>query len=152
MWSSKTQLPQGRGPAIQRRKACTRYHPSRKLRSSPLLPRKTECALLYTSGTTGKPKGCVLTNQYFLWSGEWYRRLGGLCELHPGRDCLITPLPMHHMNAMACSSMVMLMTGGCIAPLDRFHPSTWWASVARGGGDHHPLFGRHAGHAAGAGP
>ncbi len=97
--------------------------------SHPAAAAETECALLYTSGTTGKPKGCVLTNQYFLWSGEWYRRLGGLCELHPGRDCLITPLPMHHMNAMACSSMVMLMTGGCIAPLDRFHPSTWWASV-----------------------
>ena len=90
---------------------------------------ETECALLYTSGTTGKPKGCVLPNEYFLWCGEWYRRLGGLCELHPGGDCLMTPLPMHHMNAMACSTMAMLMTGGCIAPLDRFHPSTWWASV-----------------------
>ena len=90
---------------------------------------QTECALLYTSGTTGKPKGCALPNEYFLWSGEWYRHLGGLCELQPGQDCLITPLPMHHMNAMACSSMAMLMTGGCIAPLDRFHPSTWWTSV-----------------------
>ena len=90
---------------------------------------ETECALLYTSGTTGKPKGCALPNEYFLWGGEWYRRLGGLCELRPGEDCLITPLPMHHMNAMACSTMAMLMTGGCIAPLDRFHPSTWWASV-----------------------
>ena len=94
---------------------------------------QTECALLYTSGTTGRPKGCVLPNEYFLCCGEWYRRLGGLSELHPGRDCLITPLPMHHMNAMACSTMAMLMTGGCIAPLDRFHPSTWWASVREAG-------------------
>ena len=93
------------------------------------LAAETECALLYTSGTTGRPKGCVLPNEYFLCCGEWYRRIGGLCELHPGRDCLITPLPMHHMNAMACSTMAMIMTGGCIAPLDRFHPSTWWASV-----------------------
>ena len=107
------------------------FHRTDKQAGEPLPPAsaQTECALLYTSGTTGKPKGCVLLNEYFLWSGEWYRRLGGLCELQPGRDCLMTPLPMHHMNAMACSSMAMLMTGGCIAPLDRFHPSTWWASV-----------------------
>jgi hypothetical protein len=25
-----------------------------------------EAALLYTSGTTGNPKGCILTNTYFL--------------------------------------------------------------------------------------
>ena len=43
----------------------------------------TECALLYTSGTTGQPKGCVLTNVYFLHSGSWYRDVGGLIELKP---------------------------------------------------------------------
>ena len=39
--------------------------------------RETECAMLYTSGTTGRPKGCVLTNEYFITSGEWYLSLGG---------------------------------------------------------------------------
>lgn len=89
----------------------------------------TECALLYTSGTTGRPKGCVLTNEYFLWSGTWYAGIGGLCRLQEGVERLITPLPMTHMNAMACSTMVMLLTGGCIIPMDRFHPRTWWDSV-----------------------
>ncbi len=88
----------------------------------------TECALLYTSGTTGRPKGCVLSNDYFLRAGAWYARIGGLCALHAG-DRLITPLPLTHMNAMAYSSMAMIVTGGCIVQLDRFHPRSWWDAV-----------------------
>jgi acyl-CoA synthetase (AMP-forming)/AMP-acid ligase II len=96
---------------------------------SPAPGLNTECALLYTSGTTGRPKGCVLTNEYFLWAGHWYAAREGLCRIVPGADRLITPLPMSHMNAMAFSTLVMLLTGGCLVPLDRFHPSTWWESV-----------------------
>jgi acyl-CoA synthetase (AMP-forming)/AMP-acid ligase II len=88
----------------------------------------TECALLYTSGTTGRPKGCVLSNDYYLRAGRWYATVGGLCELHEG-DRLITPLPLNHVNAMAFSTMAMIAIGGCIVQLDRFHPRTWWASV-----------------------
>lgn len=89
----------------------------------------TECALLYTSGTSDRPKGCVLANEYFLCAGRWYAELDGLCEVRPGMERLITPLPMSHMNAMAFSTMVMLLTGGCIVPLDRFHPDSWWECV-----------------------
>jgi acyl-CoA synthetase (AMP-forming)/AMP-acid ligase II len=88
----------------------------------------TECALLYTSGTTGRPKGCVLSNEYYLRAGNWYAAAGGLCALQAG-DTLITPLPLSHINAMAYSSMAMIVTGGCIVQLDRFHPRTWWESV-----------------------
>ena len=98
--------------------------------SEPLGTLDTECALLYTSGTTGKPKGCMLPNQYYLTTGQWYLDLDGYCETTPGKDRLVTPLPMYHMNAMATSTMAMLMSGSCIVPLDRFHPSTWWSSVA----------------------
>jgi len=88
-----------------------------------------ECALLYTSGTTGHPKGCVLSNEYFLHSGDWYRDVGGLISLRMGEERMLTPLPLFHMNAMAVSVMAMVTTGGCLTVLDRFHPSTWWDSV-----------------------
>ncbi len=98
--------------------------------AEPVGEASTECALLYTSGTTGKPKGCMLSNEYFSTTGAWYRDVGGYCALTPGEDRLVSPLPMYHMNAMATSTMAMIMTGSCVVPLDRFHPSTWWQSVA----------------------
>ncbi len=94
------------------------------------LTRESECALLYTSGTTGKPKGCVLENAYCLLAGEWYATVGGLCGLDvdpPER--MLTPLPLFHMNALAFSLVATMTVGGCIAVLDRFHPRSWWASV-----------------------
>ncbi|MFN4099759.1 MAG: AMP-binding protein [Pararhodobacter sp.] len=91
-----------------------------------------EAAVLYTSGSTGRPKGCVLGNDYFLTAGNWYSSVGGLCELRDG-DRMITPLPIFHMNAMACSFMGMIAVGGCLTALDRFHPRSWWASVRDSG-------------------
>ncbi|MFN5037762.1 MAG: ATP-dependent acyl-CoA ligase [Bradyrhizobium sp.] len=89
----------------------------------------SQCALLYTSGTTGQPKGCVLTNTYFLYSGDWYRDVGGLIDLGRDGERMITPLPLFHMNAMAVSVMAMLSVGGSLTMLDRFHPRSWWQSV-----------------------
>ena len=109
---------------------CPQLSPLHAVRVETVGQLASECALLYTSGTTGRPKGCILSNDYFICCGDWYKSLGGYCRLQPGADRLITPLPMYHMNAMATSSMAMIMTGGCIVPLDRFHPTTWWASVA----------------------
>ncbi|WP_419914048.1 AMP-binding protein [Hoeflea sp.] len=88
-----------------------------------------EAAMLYTSGTTGNPKGCVLSNTYFLHAGRWYAGAGGVCTLHDNGERMITPLPMFHMNAMAYSLMAMITVGGCLIVLDRFHPKSWWQSV-----------------------
>ena len=102
-------------------------------RDSPLgevsVSLSTEAALLYTSGTTGRPKGCILTNEYFLAIGDLYKGLGGLCAMEDGQERLITPLPVTHMNALACSFMAMIVTGGCLIQLDRFHPRNWWQTV-----------------------
>jgi acyl-CoA synthetase (AMP-forming)/AMP-acid ligase II len=89
----------------------------------------SECALLYTSGTTGKPKGCLLSNFYFLNIGQRYVEEGGLCALRYGEERLITPLPLFHMNALACSTTAMILSAGCVVQLDRFHPRSWWREV-----------------------
>ena len=98
--------------------------------SEPKSVGATECALLYTSGTTGKPKGCLLSNDYFLGAGRRYLSEGGLCAVREGKDRLITPLPLFHMNALAFSTTAMILSGGCLIQLDRFHPKTWWRDVA----------------------
>lgn len=93
--------------------------------------RRAECALLYTSGTTGRPKGCMLSNHYFLHTGDWYANVGEALTIHrdpPER--MLTPLPLFHVNALVFSVMGMMTVGGCLSVLDRFHPKTWWDSVS----------------------
>src|SRR5882762_8965000 len=78
----------------------------------PLAPKPgdaSECALLYTSGTSGKPKGCLLSNFYFLNAGRRYVAEGGLCALRGGEERLITPLPLFHMNALAVSTTATIV-------------------------------------------
>lgn len=103
--------------------------PARAAQVNAALTAASECALLYTSGTTGQPKGCLLSNEYFLHSGDWYAKTGGHISLRPDCERMLTPLPVFHMNAMAVSVMAMITVGGCLILLDRFHPSTWWQSV-----------------------
>ena len=91
--------------------------------------RARECALLYTSGTTGTPKGCLLSNDYVLAMGQRYLDEGGLCALRRDTERLLTPLPLFHMNALAFSTTAMILSGGCVIQLDRFHPATWWRTV-----------------------
>lgn len=84
-----------------------------------------ECVLAYTSGTTGKPKGCILSNRYFLTWGTWYVAQRGHISLRAGRERLLTPLPTFHVNAMGNSFFGMLAAGGAQVIVDRFHPRTW---------------------------
>src|SRR5437763_16896466 len=76
----------------------------------------TECSLLYTSGTTGRPKGCVLTNFYYLNAGAWYRDLGGRVTFERGRDRILNPLPLFHMNCQAVTAAGALLTADGLTP------------------------------------
>lgn len=91
------------------------------------------CALIYTSGTSGKPKGCLLSDAYFMAWAEWYLAQPDPIALRPGVERLLTPLPGFHVNAMGNSFMGMLASGGAQVIVDRFHPRQWWDTAIETG-------------------
>jgi acyl-CoA synthetase (AMP-forming)/AMP-acid ligase II len=92
--------------------------------------RETECALLYTSGTTGRPKGCILSNGYFLIAGQGYLDHGGLAEIRPGLERFYNPLPLFHMNHLAVTATCAILSGNALILTERFSPSRWWREIA----------------------
>lgn len=90
---------------------------------------QTPASILYTSGTTGSPKGCVLSHRYELASGAWYVSLGGLAAIRPAQERLYNPLPLFHVNASILSFYCMMLTGNCQIQTDRFQPTRWWEEV-----------------------
>ena len=72
---------------------------------------ETAASILYTSGTTGQPKGCVLSNAYELAAGQWYATLGGLARIEEDGDRLynhcrfFTSMPQS-FRCTACCSLV----------------------------------------------
>lgn len=91
--------------------------------------RSTIAAVLYTSGTTGKPKGCLISNLYCLNAGAWYLTRGGHQSIEFGEGRLFNPFPVHHMNAGVVSLLAMVFSASCLILWDRFHPKTWWRDV-----------------------
>jgi crotonobetaine/carnitine-CoA ligase len=82
--------------------------------------------LFYTSGTTGRPKGCILTNQSMMATARFYSGLGGVNTFTLGQDRLLNPLPLYHLAGLCLTSLGMMIGGNCVIVLDRFQPSRLW--------------------------
>ncbi|MBV8193012.1 MAG: AMP-binding protein [Alphaproteobacteria bacterium] len=106
--------------------------PSRPAQGQSPSP-ETLASILYTSGTTGRPKGCMLSHGYEVASGAWYASLGGVAGLRRGADRIYNPLPLYHANSGVVSLMGAIVTGNCQIQPDRFHPQRWWREVAETG-------------------
>ncbi|MBH1963458.1 MAG: AMP-binding protein [Comamonadaceae bacterium] len=92
--------------------------------------RATDIAsVLYTSGTTGRPKGCLLSHRYELATGQWYASTGGLVNFREGQERIYNPLPVFHVNALVFSFFCAMLTGNCQIQTDRFQPTRWFEEV-----------------------
>lgn len=80
---------------------------------------------MHTSGTTGLPKFCAQTHDYF-------RRLAGAMatalDLRP-TDRVLAPLPLFHINPMGYGIITALLTGADALAVSRFSASEFWPAV-----------------------
>ena len=102
--------------------------PRRPMRAGPVSA-SSEASILYTSGTTGRPKGCILSHGYEIASGRWYATRGHLAAFRADGERLYNPLPVYHVNSSVVSFQAILQTGSCQIQPDRFHPDRWWDEV-----------------------
>ncbi len=98
-------------------------------RRYPTQPRNVPCSTRPARPASRKAACCPMTISCAAGAGT--PRSVGYARCALGEDRLITPLPMTHVNAMAYSTLAMVLTGGCIIPLDRFHPRSWWQTCAK---------------------
>ncbi len=79
-------------------------------------------AIMYTSGTTSKPKGVMVTHANYLKAGETVADAVALT----GDDRQYVVLPLFHGNAQYYSTMSALLRGASIALMDRFSASRYF--------------------------
>ncbi len=88
-----------------------------------------DALLMYTSGTTGRPKGVVHT-QASLLAGGWTVSVAH--ELTPD-DRGMGVLPFYHINGLCVTVMGALVSGGSMAMVPKFSASKFWRQAEDGG-------------------
>lgn len=81
----------------------------------------------YTSGTTGKPKGAMLSHHSTINNARLMSERGSFCS----DDVLLSAMPLFHTAGCVCNIMGMLASGGCVVVLDDFDPGAMLAQWER---------------------
>jgi fatty-acyl-CoA synthase len=82
--------------------------------------------IVYTSGTTGRPKGVVLTQSALLWNCFNSIHAHDLSQA----DHVLTALPMFHVGGLNNQTLPALLAGASVTLHARFDPALWLADVA----------------------
>ena len=91
---------------------------------TPPAPEAT-ALLMYTSGTTGRPKGVMLTQANLAANAQ---AIGTEHGLGPA-DRVLGVLPLYHINAFAVTMLAPLAHGGSVAIAPRFSATAFWPQV-----------------------
>ena len=82
-------------------------------------------SFMHTSGTTGLPKFCVQSHEYFQ---RLARAMGGALDL-TADDRVLAPLPLFHINPMGYGMITSLLTGADALTVRKFSASGFWPTV-----------------------
>lgn len=83
--------------------------------------------VMYTSGTTSRPKGVLWTHGNGLWAAQ----ASAFHESLTPADIHLAFLPLFHMNAMSCSTLASLWVGATVVLQPRFSASRFWEVALR---------------------
>ena len=95
-----------------------------------------EAAILYTSGTTSKPKGVLITHAAYLYGAE---AMAKAVRLLPD-DRHLVALPLFHAAAQIHATLPALLVGGSVALTERFSASRFMDQAIRYGATAAALF------------
>ncbi len=82
---------------------------------------------LYTSGSTGLPKGAVLCHRAIISGGENVIEGHGLAQT----DRALCVLPVYHINGAMVTVVAPLVSGGSVVMPSRFSAGAYWSLVGR---------------------